>query len=68
MVVVCELGSWQELILVVMSLACEDLDKLFEFLVDILCLAIGLWVVSDGHCRLYIDEAPQLPGEIHDKL
>jgi hypothetical protein len=46
MVVVRELGRWQKLIPVVLFVAREDTDKLFELLVDALGLAIGLQVVS----------------------
>jgi hypothetical protein len=45
-VVVHELGCWQELIPVVLFVACKDTDKLLELLVDMLSLAIGLQVVS----------------------
>jgi hypothetical protein len=45
-VVVGELSCQQELIPVVLPVAREDTDKLFELLVDVFSLAISLQVVS----------------------
>lgn len=68
MVIVCELSPWQELVPVILFVTCEDIDKLFEFLVDVFGLAVSLWVVSGQSSRLNTDEAPQLLGELHDEL
>jgi hypothetical protein len=67
-IVVCELSGWQELILVVLFVAHEETDKLLKLLIDVLHLALSLQVVGSGGCRLYTDEAPQLPGKIRNKL
>jgi hypothetical protein len=47
-VVVDELSCRQELILVVLFVAREDVDKLLQLLVDTFSLAISLWVVSSS--------------------
>jgi hypothetical protein len=67
-VVVCKFSSQQELIPAILFVVCEDPDELFELLVDVLCLAVSLWVVSSGCCRLYTNEALQLPGKLSDEL
>jgi hypothetical protein len=43
-VFVCELGRWQELIPVVLFVACEDMGKLFELLVDV----CSVWPLVHG--------------------
>ena len=48
MVVVCKLSEGNEGVLVVLAFVHEQLDELFQLLVDLFCLAIGLWVVSGG--------------------
>jgi hypothetical protein len=67
-VVICKLGSKQELILVVLFVAHEDTDKLFKLLVDGFGLAVSLQVGGSGGCGLYTNEAPHLPGEFCYKL
>jgi hypothetical protein len=67
-VVVGELGCRQELIPVVLFVAREDTDKLFELLVDVFGLAVGLRMVSGGCSRLNTDEAPQLASELSNEL
>jgi hypothetical protein len=68
MVVVGELGYQQELIPVVLFIACEDMDKLFELLVDVFGLTVGLWMVSGGGGRFDTDEAPQFASELGNEL
>jgi hypothetical protein len=68
MVVICKLSSRQELVPVVLFVARKDTDELLKLLVDAFSLAVGLWVVSGGGRRIYTDEAPQLLGEVHNKL
>ena len=48
MVIVGELHGWQELVPVVLLVVGEDADKLFELLVDMLRLAVGLQVQVAG--------------------
>jgi hypothetical protein len=67
-VVVHKLGHWQELIPVILFVACGDTNKLFELLVNTLGLAIGLWVVSGWSSGFDTDETPQLSGEVRNKL
>jgi hypothetical protein len=67
-VVVRELSHRQELIPVILFVACEDTDKLFKLLVDALGLAIDLGMVSGQGSRLDANEAPQFLGEFHDEL
>jgi hypothetical protein len=68
MVVVGELGCWQELIPVILFIAREDTDELFELLVDSFSLAVGLWMVSGGGSGFNTDEVPQFVGELGDEL
>jgi hypothetical protein len=67
-VVVGELGGRQELIPVILFVAREDTDELFELLVDVFSLAVGLQMVSGGGSRFNTNEAPQFAGEIGDEL
>jgi hypothetical protein len=67
-VVVGEFGCLQELIPVVLFVAREDTDKLFELLVDALSLAVSLRVVSGGGSGFNTNKAPQLAGELNDEL
>ena len=44
------------------------MDKLFELLVDVLHLAISLWVVSSGGGRFDPYETPKFSGELPNEL
>jgi hypothetical protein len=61
-VLVDEFGCPQELIPVVLFVAREDADKLFELLVDALGLAVSLWVVSGGGSGFNTDKNPCTSG------
>jgi len=52
LVVVLELHEWQEPHPIVLSLVGEELEILFQFLVDPFHLSISLWVVGGGGCQL----------------
>ena len=56
MVVVREFRGWKELIPVILLVVSEESDELLHFLVDLLGLAIGLWVVGHG-CRQFDAES-----------
>jgi hypothetical protein len=66
-VVVGELGCRQELI-PVLFVSREDTDELFELLVDVFRLTIGLQMVSGGGSGFNTDEAPQFAGKLGDEL
>jgi hypothetical protein len=66
--VIGELGCRQECISVILFVACEDMDKLFELLVDVFGLAVGLQMVSSGRSGFDTDEAPQFASELSDEL
>ena len=68
MVVIGELCSWQELVPVVLLVIGEDADELFELLVDVLCLTIGLQVVSSGGGRFDPYKTPKFSGELPNEL
>jgi hypothetical protein len=53
---------------VILFVAREDTDELFELLVDALGLAIGLRVVSSGGSGFNTNEAPQFSGELSNEL
>jgi hypothetical protein len=63
MVVVGKLGCRQELVPVVLFVACEDMDELFGLLVDVFGLAIGVRMVSGGCSGSNTDEASQFMSE-----
>jgi hypothetical protein len=67
-VVVGELSCQQELIPVVLFVAREDMDGLFELLIDMFGLAISLQMVSSGCSGFNTDEAPQFASELSDEL
>jgi hypothetical protein len=67
-VVVRKLSCWQELIPAVLFVAHEDTDELFELLVDVFGLAVGLQMVSSGRSRFDTDEAPQFASELGNEL
>jgi hypothetical protein len=67
-VVVGKLGCWQELIPVVLFVAHEDTDELFELLVDAFGLTVSLQMVSGGGGGFDTDEAPQFMSELGDEL
>ena len=48
MVIVLELCEWKEFIPVILPLIHEELEVLFELLVDTFHLALSLWVVGGG--------------------
>jgi len=50
MVVVCELGHWQPIILVILSLIHKDIQVLLQLLIYMLCLPICLRMVGCGCC------------------
>jgi len=50
MVVVGELRQGEECVSIVLSFSDEDLQVLFQFLVDPFHLSIGLWVVGGRRC------------------
>jgi len=52
LVVILEFREWQEPHPIVLSLVDEELEILFEFLVDLFCLSIILRVVGHGGCQL----------------
>ena len=63
-VVVRELGSREKLIPVVLLVVGEKPNVLLEFLVNTLCLAVGLRVVGSGCCGCHPDKPPELPREL----
>jgi hypothetical protein len=66
--VVGELGCQQELIPVVLFVAREDTDELFELLVDAFSLTVSLWMASGGGSGFNTNEAPQFVSELGDEL
>jgi len=64
MVVVCKLRCREEFVPVILLVASEKPDELFELLVDALGLAVSLWVVSRGGRRSNSGEPPKLPCEV----
>ena len=52
LVVVLEFRKWQEPNLVILSLVCEELEILFQLLVDSFRLPVALRVVGCGGCQL----------------
>ena len=47
-VIVCKLGNWQPVGPIVLVVVNEHTEVGLNFLVDMLCLAIGLWMVGGG--------------------
>ena len=68
MVVVGKLHGWWELVPVILLVVGEDADELFELLVDTLCLAVGLRVVSGGGGRFDPYETQKFSGELPNEL
>jgi len=53
MVIVGELHKWEEDIPIVLLFPDEDLEVLFQFLVDPFGLSISLWMVGHRCCGFY---------------
>ncbi|KNZ76401.1 hypothetical protein J132_10511, partial [Termitomyces sp. J132] len=68
MVVVLEFGIRKEFVPVILVLVAEEAEILFQLLVYILCLAIGLWMVGSGGVELYSKQSVELAGELHHEL
>jgi len=65
LVVILELCEWQEPHKIILSLVSEELEILFQFLVDPFCLSISLRVVGCGTCQL---NSEQLLGQLQQQL
>ncbi|KAG5333759.1 hypothetical protein C0989_004951 [Termitomyces sp. Mn162] len=68
MVVVLEFGIGEEFVPVILALVAEEVEILFQLLVYMLCLAIGLWMVGSGGVELYSKQLVELLGELHHEL
>ena len=51
LVVVLEFRERKEPHPIILSLVGEESEILFQFLVDLFCMSISLWVVSGGGCQ-----------------
>jgi len=67
-VVVGELYQGEECVPIVLSFSDEDLQVLFQFLIDLFCLSVVLWVVGGGHRGLNSQQSVQLLHEDGNKL
>ncbi|KAG5349076.1 hypothetical protein C0989_006168 [Termitomyces sp. Mn162] len=68
MVVVLEFGIREEFIPVILALVAEEAEILFQLLVYMLHLAIGLWMVGSGGVELYSKQLVELAGELHHEM
>ncbi|KAG5728435.1 hypothetical protein E4T56_gene19020 [Termitomyces sp. T112] len=62
MVVVLEFGIGEEFVPVVLALVAEEVEILFQLLVYMLHLAIGLRMVGSGGVELYSEQSVELAG------
>ncbi|KNZ78834.1 hypothetical protein J132_09761, partial [Termitomyces sp. J132] len=68
MVVVLEFSIGEEFVPVILVLVAEEVEILFQLLVYMLCLAIGLWIVGSGGVELHSEQSVELVGELHYEL
>jgi hypothetical protein len=68
MVVVCKLTERQQSIPVILLFAHENSDILFELLVNVIGLAIRLWVICSGCRNLDSEESIQFVHKLGHKL
>ena len=68
MVVILELGEWEKVHPVILSLIDEKAEVLFQFLIDSLGLAIPLWVEGGRRSKFDAEHAVKLMSELGNKL
>ncbi|KNZ75229.1 hypothetical protein J132_03884, partial [Termitomyces sp. J132] len=68
MVVVLEFSIGEEFVPVILTLIAEEVEILFQLLVYVLHLTVGLWVVGSGGVELYSKQSVELPSELCHKL
>ena len=68
MVIVLNLGQWQQVIPIILSFINKEVEVLFQFLVDSLCLTVALWVVCSCCSKLDSKKPVKLSGELGDEL
>ena len=51
MVIVLEFRKRKQFVPVILPLVDEDAKVLFQFLVNLFCLSVALWVVSHSGCQ-----------------
>jgi len=68
LVVVLKFHKWQEPDPVILFLVGEELEILFQFLVDLFHLPVSLKVVGCGGCQLNSKEPVEFLGEFCHKL
>ena len=68
MVVVLELGEGEQIVPIVLPLIYEEVQILFELLVNPFCLSFGLGVIGCCGCKLNPEEPVQFPCELSNEL
>jgi len=68
LIVVLEFHEWQDPHPIILSLMGEELEILFQFLVDPFHLSITLRVVGSGGCQLNSEYPVEFPGEFRYEL
>src|SRR5882724_12381450 len=67
-IIVGELGYRQPFVPIILALIYGESQELLDFLIDPLCLTIGLWVVSGGCCDPDFQQLAEAAHEIQHKL
>jgi len=67
-IIVGELGYRQPFMPIILVLIYKELQELLDFLIDPLCLTIGLWVVSGGRRDPDFQQLAEAMHEIRHKL
>ena len=68
MVVVCEFSEGEELIPIILAFGDENLEVLFEFLINTFSLPIYLWVVGSKCSNLDPKQLAKFMHEFHNEL
>src|SRR5882724_8448391 len=66
-IIVGELGYRQSFVPIILALIYKELQELLDFLIDPLCLTIGLQVVSGGCCDLDFQQLAEAAREVQHK-
>jgi len=67
-IIVGELSYRQPFVPIILALIYKESQELLDFLIDPLCLTIGLLVVSSGHCNPDFQQLAETAREIQHKL
>jgi len=67
-IIVGKLSYRQPFVPVVLALIYEESQELFDFLIDPLCLTIGLRVVSSGCCNPDLQQLAEAACEVRHEL